>query len=56
MTLEEFTAQLNGSTFWKEFTFSQNQFSPRPGQELELADTRDDPLAFAMFFLRQRHR
>lgn len=39
MTLEEFTAQLNGSTFWKEFTFSQNQFSPRPGQELELADS-----------------
>ncbi len=38
MTLEEFTAQLNGSTFWKEFTFSQNQFSPRPGQEVELAD------------------
>lgn len=39
MTLEEFTAQLNGSTFWKEFTFSQNQFSPQPGQELELADS-----------------
>lgn len=39
MTLEEFTAQLNGSTFWKEFTFSQNQFSPKPGQELELADS-----------------
>ncbi|OAE49184.1 hypothetical protein [Agrobacterium tumefaciens] len=38
MTLEEFTAQLNGSTFWKEFTFSQNQFSPRPGEEMELAD------------------
>ncbi|MER8408159.1 hypothetical protein NKH16_26420 [Mesorhizobium sp. M1307] len=39
MTFEEFTAQLNGSIFWKEFTFSQNQFSPRPGQELELADS-----------------
>lgn len=39
MTLEEFTAQLNHSTFWKEFTFSQNQFSPKPGQELELADS-----------------
>lgn len=38
MTLEEFTAQLNGSTFWEEFTFSQNKFSPRLGQELELAD------------------
>lgn len=38
MTLEEFTAQLNGSTFWKEFTFSKNQFSPRPGEESELAD------------------
>jgi hypothetical protein len=39
MTLEEFTAQLNGSTFWKEFTFSTNQFSPKPGLELELADS-----------------
>ncbi|NKK61816.1 hypothetical protein GFM44_39375 [Rhizobium leguminosarum bv. viciae] len=38
MNLEDFTAQLNGSTFWREFTFSQNQFSPRPGQEVELAD------------------
>jgi hypothetical protein len=38
MTLEDFTAQLNGSTFWKEFTFSRNLFSPQPGQELELAD------------------
>lgn len=38
MTLEELTEQLNGSTFWKEFTFSQNQFSPHPGKELELAD------------------
>lgn len=36
---EDFTAQLNGSTFWKEFTFSKSQFSPKPGQELELADS-----------------
>ncbi|WP_244483194.1 hypothetical protein [Rhizobium sp. Leaf383] len=39
MTLEKFTAQINGFTFWREFTFSQNRFSPRPGQQLELADS-----------------
>lgn len=38
MTLEEFTAQLNASTFWKEFTFSQTKFYPRPKQQVELAD------------------
>lgn len=38
MTFEASIAQLNGQAFWKEFTFSQNKFSPRPGKELELAD------------------
>lgn len=38
MTLEEYIAQLHGLAFWKEFTFAQNKFAPRPGIELELAD------------------
>jgi len=38
MTLEEFTAQLNATTFWKEFTFSETRFFPRPRQQVELAD------------------
>ncbi|MCF1433194.1 hypothetical protein GOZ97_16520 [Agrobacterium vitis] len=38
MTLEQFTAQLNATTFWKEFTFSQTRFVPRPKVEVELAD------------------
>ncbi|WP_425906994.1 hypothetical protein [Nitrobacter sp. TKz-YC02] len=38
MTLEEFTAQLNANTFWKEFTFSETRFFPRPKQQVELAD------------------
>lgn len=38
MTLEEYIAQLNGLGFWKEFTFAQNSFTPRPDTELELAD------------------
>jgi hypothetical protein len=38
MTLEEFTARLNSSTFWKEFTYSETRFSPRPKQQVELAD------------------
>lgn len=38
MTLEEYVAQINGLAFWKEFTFAQNKFVPRPGAELELAD------------------
>lgn len=38
MTLEEFVAELNILAFWKEFTFAENKFAPRPGQELELAD------------------
>lgn len=38
MTLEEFTAQLNATTFWKEFTFSETRFFPRPKQQVELAD------------------
>ena len=38
MTLEEFTAQLNAATFWREFTFSETRFFPRPKQQVELAD------------------
>jgi hypothetical protein len=38
MTLEEYIAQLNSLAFWKEFTFAQNSFMPRPGAEFELAD------------------
>jgi hypothetical protein len=38
MTLEEYIAHLNGLAFWKEFTFAQNSFMPRPGAEFELAD------------------
>lgn len=29
MNLEDFTAHLNATTFWKEFTFSQTKFTPR---------------------------
>jgi len=38
MTLEEYVAHLNGLAFWREFTFPENRFAPRPGQALELAD------------------
>jgi hypothetical protein len=38
MTLEDFTAQLNANTFWREFTFSETRFFPRPKQQVELAD------------------
>lgn len=38
MTLEEYIAHLNSLAFWKEFTFAQNKFAPRPGEEFELAD------------------
>src|SRR3546814_1577587 len=38
MTLEEYVAELNSLAFWREFTFAETKFAPRPGQELELAD------------------
>jgi hypothetical protein len=38
MNLEEYIARLNGLAFWKEFTFAQNDFTPQPGAEFELAD------------------
>lgn len=55
MTLEEFTAQLNGSTFWKEFTYSETWFNPRPEQRVELADgiILIGPLAY-VFQLKER--
>jgi hypothetical protein len=56
MTLEEYIAHLNGLTFWKEFTFAQNNFMPRPGAEFELADNLVwfGPYAIAMQ-LKQRN-
>ncbi|MCZ7454370.1 hypothetical protein [Rhizobium rhizogenes] len=55
MNLEEFTAHLNATTFWKEFTFSQTKFMPRPRKEVELADgiVRIGSLAF-VFQLKER--
>jgi hypothetical protein len=38
MTFEKYIARLNGLAFWAEFTFAQNKFMPRPGQEVELTD------------------
>ncbi|WP_315741621.1 MULTISPECIES: hypothetical protein [unclassified Bradyrhizobium] len=38
MNLEEFVDDLNSSVFFKEFTFSENTFTPAGGSELELAD------------------
>ncbi len=38
MTLEDFVAQLNATTFWREFTFSETRFFPRPTEQVELAD------------------
>ncbi|MER9657739.1 hypothetical protein NKJ26_30665 [Mesorhizobium sp. M0152] len=32
------TLDLNATTFWKEFTFSETRFFPRPKQQVELAD------------------
>jgi len=57
MTLEEFTAQLNARTFWKEFTFSSTTFSPPAKSEVELADglVKIGPLAF-VFQLKQREK
>jgi len=37
-SLENYITSLNSSVFWKEFTFSKNQFSPNPGTEYEFAD------------------
>jgi hypothetical protein len=38
MSLEDFTAQLNSATFWKEFSYSETWFYPRPKDKVELAD------------------
>jgi hypothetical protein len=38
MTLEQYIARLNSLAFWKEFTFTENGFTPRPGAQFELAD------------------
>ena len=39
MSFEEDIAKLNEHFFFQEFTFSKNQFSPKPGEEVELADS-----------------
>ena len=39
MTLEDQVSALNEHFFFKEFTYSDNTFSPRPSTELELADS-----------------
>lgn len=36
--LEEFVAAINLNIFLREFSFSENTFSPRPGAEVEFAD------------------
>jgi hypothetical protein len=38
MTLEAYISRLNSLAFWKEFTFAENGFTPRPGAQFELAD------------------
>ncbi len=38
MTLEDYISRLNENIFFKEFSFSRNQFSPAQGVELEFAD------------------
>ena len=55
MTLEEFTTQLNATTFWREFTFSETRFFPRPKEQVELADgiVKIGSLAF-VFQLKER--
>ncbi|MER9419378.1 hypothetical protein NKI95_26045 [Mesorhizobium sp. M0306] len=50
MTLEEFTSHLNATTFWKEFTFSETRFFPRPKQQVELADGMVKIGSLAMVF------
>ncbi len=50
MTLEEFTAHLNATTFWKEFTFSETRFFPRPREQVELADGIVRIGSFSMLF------
>jgi hypothetical protein len=38
MTLENYLSQINESIFYKEFSFSRNEFSPHQASELEFAD------------------
>jgi hypothetical protein len=39
VTFEDDVASLNEHFFFREFTYSQTTFRPKPGQEFELADT-----------------
>lgn len=36
--LEEHLAALNANVFWREFSFSKNEFFPSPAEPSELAD------------------
>lgn len=36
--LEDLLAELNRNIFFREFSFSENQFTPAPGEEMEFAD------------------
>ncbi|CDZ62172.1 Hypothetical protein NGAL_HAMBI2605_18230 [Neorhizobium galegae bv. orientalis] len=38
MSLEDLTADLNTATFWREFTYAETWFNPRPKLRVELAD------------------
>lgn len=38
MFLEDLIADLNKNIFWKEFSFSKNQFKPTPKAQIEFAD------------------
>lgn len=51
-TLENFIRELHTLSFFKEFTFASNRFSPTPNDELELADNiirlADDLMIFQL--------
>jgi hypothetical protein len=38
MTLETYLAEINQNIFYKEFSFSRNQFTPQLASEVEFAD------------------
>ncbi len=38
MGLEEFLNNINANRFLREFSFSKNEFNPKPGEEIEFAD------------------
>ncbi|MBL8587483.1 MAG: hypothetical protein JNK46_03045 [Methylobacteriaceae bacterium] len=50
LSLEDFAANLNITTFWQEFTFHQTRFRPRPAEQVELADGIVKFGSFAIIF------